>query len=120
MVMKTVVARIDDLMFVSQLSHACQTDGFALKVIPKLSDLPHKADLLVIDLTVAATDWAPLVSQANLRGVPSLGFVGHVHTDLIAEAHDLGVTLVVPNGEFSARASSLMHHLMHEHLDDKA
>ena len=109
-----VAARIDDLMFISRLNEACRKDGFQLHVIQRRYDLPEKADVLVVDLTLDAADFGVALGQANMRGIPSLGFAPHVRSELFDEAHRLGVTLVVPNGQFSSRAAELIHHLLHD------
>src|SRR5262249_59323054 len=94
-----VLAVLDDLMFTSKIRTAAGQLGvgvtFARSSAAALDEMRRSAPSLVIfDLNSARAEPIATVEamkrEAALAGIPTVGFVSHVHADLIEEARQAG------------------------------
>jgi len=112
-----ILAVLDDIFFSIKIKTAAKTLGVAVyferspdQVIGAIRD---KAPRLVI-FDLDSQKMRPLESLAamkadpGLRDVPTLGFVSHVHADVIAAARAAGVDQVLARSAFVDRLGSIL------------
>ncbi|MQA30562.1 MAG: response regulator [Luteitalea sp.] len=112
-----ILAIVDDLMFTSKIRSAAArlgvTVAFARSSAGALSDMRASAPALVIlDLNNARTDpigtVAAMKADPALAGIPTIGFVSHVQTELIDAARDAGVGEVMARSAFTERLPEIL------------
>ena len=114
--MATIVALVDDLMFLSRIREAAK--GHALEVKPArtaadaLAGARAGARLLIMDLDsprlpVAAT-LAELRGEPSLTGLRVVGFFSHVEAQRGREASAAGCTTVLPRIAFVQKLDALL------------
>jgi len=97
-----------DLLFTSKITSTAQTVGVPVKIIRNPEMLNDAAgNALIVDLQQdgyldAAAQWK------QRTGGQLTGFVGHVHTDIVARARALGFDNVIPRGAFNARLGEIL------------
>ena len=112
-----VIVAVDDLMFASRISSAAKALGveiaFARSPEAIVEAVRSKSPRLVI-LDLNSQKVRPLEAVAALKAdpalasVPTVGFVSHVQTDLIAEARKAGVDQVMARSAFVTQLPSLL------------
>jgi CheY-like chemotaxis protein len=108
---RTVLAAVSDLFFVAKLQAAARQVDVELVLAANSEELQAKArngaDLVVLDLNDRGLDAlsaiAGLRSEPETAGIPLLGFLSHVETELAA-----GCDRVLPRSQFSARLPQLL------------
>ena len=112
-----IVCVLDDLLFSVKISTAAKSLGtdvyFERTPGMAVARVKEKQPTLVIfDLNSAKLN--PLAVIAALKGDPAtrsirtLGFVSHVHTDVIEAARQAGVDEVLARSAFSARLGEIL------------
>lgn len=112
-----ILAILDDLLFTSKMRATAKQIGATLTVAKSresaLAEMRANAPALVIlDLNNPRTD--PLGIVAEMKGDPSLesiatvGFVSHVHTELIDAARKAGVGDVMARSMFAERLPQIL------------
>jgi CheY-like chemotaxis protein len=112
-----IVAVLDDLLFSIKIKTAAKTLGaevhFERAPDQVLDSIRSKSPRLVIfDLDSAKMRpmdaIAAMKADAALRDIPTLGFVSHVHADVIAQARAAGVDQVLARSAFVDRLGSIL------------
>jgi PleD family two-component response regulator len=112
-----ILAVVDDLMFTSKIRAAATQAGvtltFARSSEGALSEARKQVPSLVIfDLNNPRTDpigtVAAMKKEAALASIPTVGFVSHVDSAVIAAARDAGVGEVMARSTFTARLSQIL------------
>jgi len=112
-----VLAVVDDLMFTSRIRAAANAAGatvvFARSSQAALAQMKQTPPALVIfDLDNPRTDPIGTIAAMNadraLAGVPTLGFVSHVHAELIGRARDAGIGDVLARSAFTIDLAEIM------------
>jgi PleD family two-component response regulator len=112
-----ILAIVDDLMFTSKIKSAASQLGvpvaFARSSAGALTDMRANAPALVIlDLNSSRTDPLGTVTamkaDPSLAGIPTLGFVSHVQTELIDAARQAGVGEVLARSAFTQRLPEIL------------
>lgn len=112
-----VIVAVDDLMFASRISSAAKALGveiaFARSPEAIVEAVRTKAPRLVIfDLNSVKVRpleaVAALQADAALAAVPTVGFVSHVQADLIAQAREAGIGLVMARSAFVTQLPQLL------------
>lgn len=112
-----VLAVVDDLLFSSKIravaDRAGETVAFARSravVIPEiLAKQPH---VVILDLDRATLD--PIATIRDIKARPDLaairvvGFVSHVHAEIIEAARAAGIDLVLARSAFVARLADIV------------
>lgn len=106
---KRIVAVLTDLMFLVKIQEAAKQTGFAVTAVKCRQDaLKHARNnpaAIILDLNFASSQPLELIgelkSDPELRKIPLLGFVSHVHADLIQAAREKGCDTVVARSAFS-------------------
>lgn len=112
-----VIVAVDDLMFASRISSAAKALGveiaFARSPEAVVEAVRTKAPRLVI-FDLNSVKVRPLEAVAALRAdpalaaVPTVAFVSHVQTDLIAQARQAGVGQVMARSAFVTQLPQLL------------
>jgi len=112
-----ILALVDDLMFTSKIRAAAGGNGlsvlFARSKETALAEMRKEAPtLVVLDLNNPRTDPIGTVeamkADPKLAGIPTVGFVSHVQTDLIETARRAGVAEVLARSAFSAHLPEIL------------
>lgn len=106
---QTVVAVMQDLMFMVQIQEAAKRAGLETAVVKNKTDALRKASerpiLLIIDLNYAAGEPLELIKalkgDETTRAIHILAFVSHVQTGLRAAASANGCDTVLPRSAFT-------------------
>jgi PleD family two-component response regulator len=115
--MAMILAVVDDLMFTSKIRSAAGQMGvsvaFARSSQAALAEMQKGQPTLVIfDLNSPRTDplgtVAAMKADPALAGVPTIGFVSHVQTDLIEAARKGGVDEVMARSAFTERLPAIL------------
>jgi PleD family two-component response regulator len=112
-----VLCVVDDLIFSIKISTAARALGTEIffernpdQVIPRIRD--KQPSLVILDLN--GTKLRPLEvitalkSDPALRSIRTLGYVSHVHADLIAAARAAGIDDVLARSAFSERLGEIL------------
>lgn len=114
--MDTVVALVDDLMFLSRIREAAKGHALEVKAARTAADAlagaRAGARLVIMDLDsprlpVAAT-LAGLRGEPSLDGLPIVGFFSHVEAQRGREAAAAGCTTVLPRSAFVQKLDALL------------
>jgi len=114
--MPTLIALVDDLMFLSRIREAAKGHGVEVKPARTAADAVAGAragaGLVIMDLDsprlpVAAT-LAELRGDASLAGLPVVGFFSHVEAQRGREAAAAGCTTVLPRSAFVQKLDALL------------
>jgi CheY-like chemotaxis protein len=112
-----ILAVLDDLMFTSKIKTTATPLGvpivFARSSAAALAEMRKAPPALVIfDLNNPRTDPLGTVKAMKadpaLAGIPTLGFVSHVQTDLIEAARQAGVGEVVARSAFAGGLAEIL------------
>lgn len=112
-----IIAVLDDLLFsikIKTAAKALNAEVYFERAPERVLDsVRSKAPTLVIfDLDSAKMQpmeaIAAMKSDAALRGIPTLGFVSHVHDDVIARARAAGIDQVLARSAFVGRLGSIL------------
>jgi len=112
-----ILAVLDDLMFMSKIRSAAGPLGVPVRFSKSSAQTVAQArddrpSLIIFDLDNPRTD--PLATIAALKadpataGVPTLGFVSHVHAGLIDAARRVGIDEVLARSAFSAQLQAIL------------
>jgi PleD family two-component response regulator len=112
-----IIAAVDDLLFSSKIRTTAKQSGvelhFArtpLEILEQTRTL--RPSLVIFDLNSAKADpvrtIATLKQDPELSAIRTLGFVSHVHTELIEEARRAGVDEVMARSAFALRLAEIL------------
>ena len=112
-----VLVAVDDLLFSSKIRATAKLAGVDISFARTPSEILEQArtlqpDLAIFDLNSTKAD--PVATIATMKRDPSLasirtvGFVSHVHTDLIDAAREAGTDDVMPRSAFAARLLDIL------------
>ena len=108
---KTVVARVEDLMFRSKIDAAARHLGVAVRFAEKADDLPavcrEGPAALFVELTESSLAAVEKAKKAS-PDVPIVGFLAHVDKALAERAAKAGVDRVLSRAHFSEHLPELL------------
>jgi len=112
-----ILAVLDDLMFTSKIKTAANQLGVPV-TFARSADAAHAEmhktapSLVILDLNNTRTDPLAIVSAMKsnpaLASIPTVGFVSHVQTDVIAAARAAGVTDVMARSAFTQQLGDIL------------
>ncbi len=113
-----ILAILDDLMFTSKIKTAAGQLGAAV-TFARSADAARTAlaatpppSLVILDLNNARVDplgiVAAMKSNPGLAAIPTVGYVSHVQSDLIAAARSAGVDDVLARSAFVAQLADIL------------
>jgi CheY-like chemotaxis protein len=112
-----IVAVLDDLMFTSKIRTTATQLGVSVtfaRSVPAALEAMHASSpsLVILDLNSQRTDplgtIAAMKADPALAAIPTIGFVSHVHADLIDTARKAGVGEVMARSAFSAHLADIL------------
>jgi CheY-like chemotaxis protein len=117
------VAVLNDLMFTVKIQEAAKRAGldtlFVQSQLDALAQAKEQPVFMILDLNYAAADplqlIATLKSNEETRGVPLVGYVAHVQTDVRQAAAEHGCDAVLARSAFVQNLPALL-----EQYRDKA
>jgi PleD family two-component response regulator len=116
-IVQMILAAVDDLLFSSKIRTTAKQAGVELtfaRTPPEILDQARalRPALLIIDLNSAKASpietIAALKRDAELSSIRTLGFVSHVHTDIIDAARNAGIDDVMARSAFAARLAEIL------------
>jgi len=105
-----VLAIVDDLLFRSKISATAKAVGATIAAATTADAAITRAhevkpSLILLDLDSARTQpfevLRRLAADRELAGIPTIGFVSHVHASAIQQARALGITQVLARSAFA-------------------
>ena len=113
---KNIVAVLSDLMFTVKIQDAARRAGLESVFVSNEQDTLRLAAgqpaLIILDLNMNAVEPLRLIERlkgdAATRGIPLLGFVSHVQTDLRSAAERQGCDTVLARSAFSQNLSAIL------------
>jgi PleD family two-component response regulator len=114
---QVILAILDDLLFTSKMRSTAKQTGTTLGVArtrdAALAEMrANRPAMVIFDLDNPRTD--PLGIVADMKGdpaladIPTVGFVSHVHTELIDAARKAGVSEVMARSMFAERLPQIL------------
>lgn len=111
-----VLVMVEDLIFLSKIQQTAKLVNTAIEVvlpanlIERLSQDPPSA--VICDLNyragMAIEAIRELKRNPDLRGIPVIGFLSHVQSDLIASAREAGCDTVLARSAFSQQLPQIL------------
>lgn len=120
----TVVALVDDLLFLSKIRETGKTIGVSVVTVGARGNpaavAEAKPQAIFLDLNsrgLSAVDWIRLLKADPLtREIRIVGFVSHVQEDLITAARAAGCDSIMARSAFSKQLPDLLRDLQSGHL----
>lgn len=112
-----ILAAVDDMLFSSKIRTTAKNAGVELVFARTPAEILEQARtlkpaLVIFDLNSVKA--APIETVAALKrdpalaSLPTLGFVSHVHTDVIEAARTAGIDEVMARSAFAARLADIL------------
>ena len=106
---ETVAMLVDDMFFAAKINNAATASGRVIERVRSREQLEGLAanppSLIIIDLNSDRLDPLEAIrflkSSVELGAIPIVGFVSHVQTELIRNAHSAGCDHVLPRSAFT-------------------
>ena len=117
MIDAVVLVVADDLLFRSKISTVAKRGGVVIRAATTADAAmatvkEQRPALILLDLDSARTQPFELLrwlgSDPDLRSVPTIGFVSHVHAAAIQEARSLGIGRVLARSAFVAELPDIL------------
>jgi CheY-like chemotaxis protein len=112
-----VLAAVDDLLFRSKIRTVAKQAGVEITFVKTRQELLDrvrilKPSLVILDLNDARSEPVQAVTELKqdpeLASVRTMGFVSHVHTEIIKAAHDAGLDDVLARSTFAANLAEIL------------
>ena len=112
-----ILAVLDDLMFTSKIKTTARQLGvavaFARSADAALTQMREASpSLVILDLNNARTDPLGIVAamrqEPALASIPTVGYVSHVQSDVIAAARQAGVGEVMARSAFTQQLAEIL------------
>jgi DNA-binding NarL/FixJ family response regulator len=112
----SVVALVDDLMFLSRIREAARRQSVEVKAVRTAEALLEAcragARVVIVDLDArrlpSAEALSALRADPGLAGLPTVGFFSHVEVERAREARESGCRTVLPRSAFVQRLDALL------------
>ena len=112
-----ILVAVDDLLFSSKIRATARQAGVDLIFARTPAEIldqarERKPSLVIFDLNSGKADpiatIAAMKSEPSLAGIRTLGFVSHIHTNVIAAAREAGADEVMPRSAFASRLAEIL------------
>ncbi len=111
-----ILAVMSDLFFAAKINDAAKRLGMAAEFVQDRARALEKArsapPLMIFDLNCASADAPGLIaaikSDPETAGIPMVGFVSHVQTDLKRRAEEAGCDTVVARSVFAQNLAGIL------------
>ena len=108
---KRIVAVLADLIFTVKIGDAAKRAAVEVEFAKTAEDALQRAAgsaAVILDLDFVAPE---LIAQLKATGVPTIGYVSHVHTDVIQRAKESGCETVMARSAFVQKLGELLQRL---------
>ncbi len=115
--MADVVYLVQDMLFTSKIREAAKAFGLSVQATRDpaalVANAAGNAKLVIVDLRLpfALDALTALAANPTAKDVPSIGFIDHEKTDVMAEALARGCSQVMAKGQFSNTLPRVMAEL---------
>ncbi len=110
--MPWILAVVSDLMFTVKIQDAAKRAGapatFVASHLRALEKLKDEPSLVILDLNFDIASPIELISHIKAAGIPSLGYLSHVQTELKRKADEAGCDTVVARSTLSQKLPELL------------
>jgi|HubBroStandDraft_6_1064221.scaffolds.fasta_scaffold346991_1 CheY-like chemotaxis protein len=112
-----ILVAVDDMFFAARIRSTAEALGRQILLVKTAADLLKQAEsispaLIILDLNSERLDpiksIEQLKSRPELKGLPIIGFLSHVQTDLKKSAEEAGCDYVMPRSAFTQRLPELL------------
>jgi CheY-like chemotaxis protein len=112
-----ILVAVDDMFFAARIRSTAEALGRQILLVKTAADLLKQAEsispaLIILDLNSERLDpiksIEQLKSRPELKGLPIIGFLSHVQTDLKKSAEEAGCDYVMPRSAFTQRLAELL------------
>lgn len=112
-----ILVAVDDLLFSSKIRTTAKQTGVDVIFARTPAEILEQAralrpSLVIFDLNSTKADPLSTVTamkvDAGLSSIPTLGFVSHVHTDVIDAARQAGIDDVMARSAFAAQLADIL------------
>jgi len=110
-----ILAIVDDLFFLSKIRETAKHLGVAVELAQpaNLTSSPAgEVSAFIIDLNLRSGNALEVVrslkSDVRTKGIPAIGFISHVQSDLIAGARQAGCDLILARSAFVRELPDLL------------
>jgi len=112
-----ILVVMNDLFFSAKINDCAKRLGMAVEFVKDrtiaLEKIAAMPALVIFDLNCATADPLSLIHAS--AGIPTIGFVSHVQTDLRQKAVDGGCQVVVARSAFAQKLDSLIEAAVGKH-----
>ncbi len=110
--MPWILAVVSDLMFTVKIQDAAKRAGaqttFVASHLRALEKLKDKPTLVILDLNFDLAKPIDLLAPIKAAGIPTLGYLSHVQTELKRKAEEAGCNSIVARSTFSQKLPELI------------
>lgn len=112
-----ILVAVDDMLFSSKIRTVAKQAGVEIAFARTPSEILEQAraakpTMILFDLNSAKADPIATVTtiknDPELRSIRTVGFVSHVHTDVIQAARDAGVDEVMARSAFAGNLADIL------------
>ena len=112
-----ILIAVDDMLFSSKIRTTAKQAGVQITFARTPTEIVDQAralkpSLVIFDLNSAKADpittVGALKADAELAAIPTLGFVSHVHTDVIEAARHAGIDTVMARSAFAGNLADIL------------
>jgi CheY-like chemotaxis protein len=112
-----VLVAVDDLLFSSKIRTVAKQAGVEIAFARTPAEILERARaakpaMVIFDLNSDKADpintVAAMKADPQLASIPTVGFVSHVHTDVIRAARDAGVDEVMARSAFAGNLAEIL------------
>jgi DNA-binding NarL/FixJ family response regulator len=112
-----ILVAVDDMLFSSKIRTTAKQAGVDIVFARTPAEIVGqsralKPALVIFDLNSAKADpiatVGALKADADLAAIPTLGFVSHVHTDVIDAARHAGIDTVMARSAFAGQLAEIL------------
>ncbi len=108
---KRIVAVLADLIFTVKIGDAATRAGISAEFAKTQEDALQRAPgaaAVILDLDFVTP---ALIAQLKAAGIPMVGYVSHVHTDVIQRAKESGCETIMARSAFVQKLGELLQRL---------
>lgn len=112
-----ILVAVDDLLFSSKIRTTAKQAGVDITFVRTPAEILDQAralkpSLVIFDLNSTKADplstVAAMKTEPDLASIPTLGFVSHVHTDVIDAARHAGIDKVMARSAFAGHLAEIL------------
>lgn len=117
----SVLVAVTDLLFLARIQRAAEELGLAVVPVRNVADLlasarSERPAVIIFDLMDRRIDaeaaLGALKTDDRLKGIPTIGFFAHLHTEVKERAQRAGCDRVLPRSAFIVQVAHLLTEIL--------